>query len=220
MEARKVTIVSTKTQKKSVIMSSAETLAQLKEDLVAAGIDYEDMTFYEGLTKTELKSDDSVLPKDVPYTNRTTGESIVTNELVFMLTNTNKKIKSGSYEERKTLYNEIKNKDLMRACIAKYGKNYTTCSNDELISLLAQQHNITVDKATISAYEEVKQEMLNCCKEGLIKAFYDLVNILFSEGVIDNTERDHIINTLEGKNSLFSPYTKDEIAEMFSDIVE
>ena len=217
MEARKITIVSTKTQKKSVIMSSAETLAQLKEDLIVAGIDYDDMTFYEGLTKTELKSDDSVLPKDVPYTNRTTGESIVTNELVFMLTNTNKKIKSGSYEERKTLYNEIKNRGLKQACFDKYGKNYTTCSNDELISVIAEHNSI---KVTVPTYAEAKQDDHNCCKEGLIKAFYELVNILFNEATIDSMERDHIINTLEGKNSLFSPYTKDEIAEMFSDIVE
>ena len=48
MEARKITIVSTKTQKKSVIMSGAETLGELKNDLRNAGIDFEDMTFYEG----------------------------------------------------------------------------------------------------------------------------------------------------------------------------
>ena len=33
MEARKITVVSTKTQKKSVIMSGAETLGELKKDL-------------------------------------------------------------------------------------------------------------------------------------------------------------------------------------------
>ena len=80
MESRKITIVSTKTQKKSVIMSEAETLRELKHDLDNAGIDYSDMTFYEGTSKTELKTDDSVLPKDVPYTNRTTGETVNTNE--------------------------------------------------------------------------------------------------------------------------------------------
>ena len=123
MEARKITIVSTKTQKKSVIMSTAETLGQLKSDLAAANIDYSDMTFYEGLTKTELKSDDSVLPKEVPYTNRATGTTITTNELVFMLTNTNKKIKSGV--SRKEVYQMIKDRNLTEACIDKYYKNFT-----------------------------------------------------------------------------------------------
>ena len=109
MEARKITVVSTKTQKKSVIMSSAETLGELKKDFKDAGIDYEGMTFYEGTSKTELKTDESVLPKNVPYTNRTTGETKNTNELVFMLTNTNKKIKSGAMN-RAEVYSIIKSK--------------------------------------------------------------------------------------------------------------
>ena len=91
MEARKITVVSTRNQKKSVIMSAATTLAELKADLRQNGIDYEGMTFYEGTSKIELKDDNSVLPHDVPYKGQTT------NELVFMLTNTNKKIKSGIY---------------------------------------------------------------------------------------------------------------------------
>ena len=45
MEVRKITVVSTKTQKKSVIMSGAETLGELKKDFREAGIDYEGMTF-------------------------------------------------------------------------------------------------------------------------------------------------------------------------------
>ena len=55
MEARRITVVSTKNQTKKVIMSSAETLAELKADLRQNGIDYSGMTFYEGLSKTELK---------------------------------------------------------------------------------------------------------------------------------------------------------------------
>jgi hypothetical protein len=135
MEARKITIVSTKTQKKSVIMSSAETLAELKADLDAANIDYTDMTFYEGTSKTELKSDSSVLPKDVPYINRTTGETIITNELVFMLTNTNKKIKSGALD-RRTAYVMIKKYNLEKECLDTYGKNYTQCSTANLEALI------------------------------------------------------------------------------------
>ena len=49
MEARKITIVSTKNQEKSVIMSSATTLGELKRDLDSANIDYQDMVFYEGV---------------------------------------------------------------------------------------------------------------------------------------------------------------------------
>ena len=41
MEARKITVVSTRNQKKSVIMSAATTLAELKADLRQNGIDYD-----------------------------------------------------------------------------------------------------------------------------------------------------------------------------------
>lgn len=89
MESRKITIVETKNQRKSTIMSAATTLAELKNDLRANGIDYSGMTFFEGISKVELKNDASVLPHDVPY------KGTITNELVFMLTSTNKKIRSG-----------------------------------------------------------------------------------------------------------------------------
>ena len=90
METRKITVVSTREQKRSTIMSAATTLGELKADLNNAGINYSDMTFYEGLTKTELVNDESLLPTNVPYKGQ------ITNELVFMLTNMNKKIKSGA----------------------------------------------------------------------------------------------------------------------------
>lgn len=95
MEKRKITVVSTKTMDKKVILSGAETLGELKSELIAEGMDLTDLTFYEGISKTELISDESFLPKDLPYINRKTGETIITNELVFMLTMPNKKIKSG-----------------------------------------------------------------------------------------------------------------------------
>ena len=89
MEPRKITIIQTKEQRKSVIVTAATTLAELKSDLRTYGINYNDMTFYEGTSKIELKNDASILPHDVPY------KGTITNELVFMLTNTNKKIRSG-----------------------------------------------------------------------------------------------------------------------------
>ena len=95
METRKITIVATREQKKYVIDSAATTLGELKADLDNVGINYEDMTFMEGLTRTEILRDDSLLPHDVERVNRETGETYITNELVFMLTNTAKKISSG-----------------------------------------------------------------------------------------------------------------------------
>ena len=208
MEARKITIVSTKTQKKSVIMSGAETLGELKNDLREAGIDYDGMTFYEGTSKTELKTDESVLPKDVPYTNRTTGETINTNELVFMLTNTNKKIRSGAVAlNRKDLFNEVKHAGLHEACKDKYGKNYTHCTNDELVALI--QENVPTP-----------------CEGGCVdvqarEAITTLVQALYEQDTIDWDVKDEILNCFTTKASenyksdSASPYSDNEIDAMF-----
>lgn len=208
MEARKITIVSTKTQKKSVIMSGAETLGELKNDLREAGIDYDGMTFYEGTSKTELKTDESVLPKDVPYTNRTTGETINTNELVFMLTNTNKKIRSGAVAlNRKDLFNEIKHAGLHEACKDKYGKNYTHCTNDELVAL-------------------IQENVLTPCEGGCVdvqarEAITTLLQVLYEQDTIDWDVKDEVLNCFTTKASenyksdSASPYSDNEIDAMF-----
>lgn len=213
MEARKITVVSTKTQKKSVIMSGAETLAELKNDLREAGIDYEDMTFYEGTSKTELKADSSVLPKDVPYTNRTTGETKNTNELVFMLTNTNKKIKSGAISPvRAEAYKAVKEMGLEKACMEIYGKNYTRCSTKDLISLIQNARNAESKKGFAP-------------EEGIVDAraraaIAELVFALCEEDYFSNDQRDSILGILRGKESsaLNSPYSDNEIDNMFSDM--
>lgn len=129
MEARKITVIQTKNQTKSVIMSAATTLAELKSDLRANGIDYNGMTFFEGTSKIELRNDASILPHDVPY------KGTITNELVFMLTNTNKKIRSGAMS-RMEAYNAIKSMGLQDACVKKFGKNFTMCKTTDLIALI------------------------------------------------------------------------------------
>lgn len=203
METRKITIVSTKTQKKSVIMSSAETLGQLKADLRAANIDYTDMTFYEGTSKTELKTDESVLPKDVPYTNRTTGETKNTNELVFMLTNTDKKIKSGAVMSRAEVYNVIKAHNLQTACVAKYGKNYTQCSTDALNTLI--QENVKESSTT---------EVIDFKARAAIDA---LVRALYAECAIEQDARNEVLDILGSTKAapLNSSYNDEEIDAMF-----
>lgn len=215
MEARKITVVSTKTQKKSVIMSGAETLGELKKDFREAGIDYEGMTFYEGTSKTELKTDESVLPKDVPYTNRTTGETKNTNELVFMLTNTNKKIKSGAMT-RTEVYDAIKAKGLQAECQKRFGRNFTMCKTSDLVSLIESTINLP--------QQEVKT---GCVDVQARAALTMLVDVLNEDYVIGSGVREKIFGILGGaavtptmsddcKSESDSPYDDNEIDDMFS----
>lgn len=244
MEARKITVVQTKNQKKSVIMSAATTLAELKSDLRANGIDYNGMTFFEGTSKVELKNDASVLPHDVPY------KGIVTNELVFMLTNTNKKIRSGAMS-RTEAYNAIKSMGLQSACVKKFGKNFTMCKTADLIALV--QSNGAAKPAPVAPKSETKAEAKKeekvetpvntpeasapvapasnggeCVDTVARAAISKLVEILEDNGTIEDYEKEEVISILGGKVAVSaepseeykpksaSPYSDDEIDSMFA----
>ena len=212
MEARKITVVQTKKQKKSVIMSAATTLAELKSDLRANGIDYSGMAFFEGTSKVELKNDASVLPHDVPY------KGIVTNELVFLLTNTNKKIRSGTVSRMET-YAEIKRRGLQDACLKKFGKNFTMCKTADLIALV--QSNGASKPAPVAPASNGGE----CVDTAARAAVSKLVEILEDNGTIEYYEKGEVLDILGGavevapseeyKPKSASPYSDDEINDMF-----
>lgn len=224
MEARKITIVETKNQKKSVIMSAATTLSELKADLRQNGIDYTGMTFFEGTSKVELKNDNSVLPHDVPY------KGTITNELVFMLTNTNKKIRSGAMS-RAEAYAAVRANNLQEECVKRFGKNFTMCKTADLVSLVEEYGGNTthevekptpVSKAPKSEKPEDTNEVVDVKARAAISR---LVRILEENGNIFTDDKDEIMNILGGKveaitedykPSSASPYSDDEIDDMFS----
>ena len=231
METRKITIVSTKSQSKKVIMSSATTLAELKSDLRQNGIDYEGMSFFEGTSKVELKNDASVLPHDVPW------KGTVTNELVFMLTNTNKKIRSGAMS-RMEAYAEIKRMGLQDACLKKFGKNFTMCKTADLIALV--QSN-SAAKPAPKAEAKKEETPVNtsvaptsnggeCVDTVARAAISKLVEILEENGTIEDYEKEEVLDILGGevavttatseeyKPKSASPYSDDEIDDMFNDM--
>lgn len=149
MEARKILFVLSNSSNQKSIMSEAETLGALKADMRRAGINYGGMTFYEGRTRTELKDDASVLPVNVPVPAKGTNPATTTNDLVFMLTTANKKIKSGALSpERKNALEEIKAKGLGAAVTAKFGKNATQCKTPDLLAFLAEQSKPASQVAT------------------------------------------------------------------------
>ena len=214
MEARKITVVETRNQSKKVIMSAATTLAELKRDFDANGIDYTDMAFYEGVSHTELKTDESVLPHDVPYRGTTT------NELVFMLTTANKKIKSGAMT-RKEVIAAIKEKGLQQVVKDTFGKNFTNCTTSDLEAVLKKEEEIVSPEDQDNNYAESKEEC------GLYKAFEYLVKELFYENIISEKTFDNVYGLLNHtdvkitkKPSLESKYSDDDIEEMFAGMIQ
>lgn len=234
MDARKITVVQTKNQKKSVIMSAATTLAELKSDLRANGIDYDGMTFFEGTSKVELKNDASVLPHDVPY------KGTITNELVFMLTNTNKKIRSGATTmSRMEAYNAIKSMGLQDACVKKFGKNFTMCKTADLIALIQSNSTSKPAPKAETKKEEKMEAPVNtpvtsisngsvCVDVVARAAISKLVEILEDNGTIEDYEKEEVLGILGGKVAVSaapseeykpksaSPYSDDEIDDMFT----
>ena len=223
METRKITIISTKNHSTKVINSAATTLAELKSDLHNTGIDYTDCTFFEGLTKTELKNDEAILPHDVPY------KGTITNNLVFMITNASKKIKSGA--DRKSIIAEIKAKNLTEVVKNTYGKNYTNCKTEDLEKILSMNNTSTPKEAPVkkevpnnpamkttdlSSY--VTKAELREVIESLLKEMENAEVDYVEDVDIDNIS---IIGNISSSNSNKeddSPYSSNELDNMFKDM--
>ena len=226
MEKRKITVIPTKTHKTQVIESAATTLAELKADLTKAGIDYTDCTFFEGLTKIELKNDAAILPHDVPYKGTTT------NNLVFMITNASKKIRSGAKLDRKAIVEEIKAKNLTEVVKKTYGKNYTNCKTEDLEKILNMNNTSTLKEAPVkkeapsnpamkttdlSSY--VTKAELRKVIESLLKEMEDAEVDYIEDVDIDNIA---IIGKVSSSNSeeekSDSLYSSNELDDMFKDM--
>lgn len=134
---REILIANTKTQERSKVTTSATTLGELKADLRAAGIDYNGMTFTEGISKTQLLDDATQLPQNIMYKGQPT------NNLVILLTNTKKNIASGTMS-RKEVYQAIKDNNLQEAVKEEFGRNFTQVPTSDLLVFLAQDGNAEV----------------------------------------------------------------------------
>ena len=217
MEKRIITIVSTANSSKVELETNATTLGELKAAMRQADIAYDGMTFYEGLTKSELVDDASILPHDVVRNGQTT------NNLVFMLTNTNKKIRSGY--DRLELYNIIKAKGLAEECKERLGKNFTVCKTSELEELVkeCESSKSAAEAATVetsAAFVVVGVDAATALQQEvktLSNAFNTLLNFLEVYEILDGDEIDKIKSGMvKGEENKDSIYKNSEIDDMFS----
>lgn len=157
MENREILVANTKTQRRYKVTTNATTLGELKEALrnndnivMKSGnnwvpntesIDFEDLTFTEGITHTQLLDDASQLPQNVMY------QGNVTNSLVILLTNTKRKQALGG-ESRQKAYEIIKENGYQSAIREEYGVNYTNLSTDTLWAFITEQDDETEEDFT------------------------------------------------------------------------
>ena len=217
MEKRIITIVSTANSSKVELETDVTTLGELKAAMRQADIAYDGMTVYEGRTKSELVDDASILPHDVVRNGQTT------NNLVFMLTNTNKKIRSGY--DRVELYNIIKEKGLAEECKERLGKNFTVCKTSELEELVkgCESSKSAAKAATVetsAAFVLVGVDAATALQQEvktLSNAFNTLLNFLKVYEILDGDEIDEIKSCMvKGEENKDSLYKNSEIDDMFS----
>lgn len=203
MNPKRFTVVDTRTNSTKTFESTANTVAELKADLRRNGINPDGMAIQEGLTKTELGEDGSYLPHDVPYKGGTT------NNLVFRLTQKEKRIKSGAMS-RSEAYVQIKNLGLAGHIASKYGKNYTQVKTDVLIAEIEAANETS--KTEIPA--NGNRNSHTC------KALTELTSLLVQKDILSNEEGEAIVGELgtELKAGTASEYTKNELDEMFADM--
>lgn len=203
METRKITVVDSQSQSVKVIMSAAETLGELKQDLSANGYNLENKAFYEGLTRIELKTNDSILPHDVPRNGTTT------NELVIRITTAQKKINSGM--TRAEVYQTIKEKNLAETVKNMYGKNFTQCSTADLLAVIATSNNKKV-------VEPASKPVVDSNTELIEKSIAKLQELLNSGSNLSDAEVFTLNSFIDGtlKEALVSPYSEEELESMFN----
>lgn len=209
---KRFTVVDTRTTTTKVFESNANTLGELKSELMSMGIDPTGMAIQEGLTRTELMDDNSILPHDVPYKGTTT------NNLVFRLTQNNKMIKSGVC--RSDVYRTIKELGLEDAIRDLFNKNFTNCTTSELedcINNYRNNCNCSCEEHHTSKPVEVpvNEDTMATIVMGLAKAIVYISNRLHSEDFLTGDDMRTIYNILTENKTDNAVYSEDEIEEMF-----
>lgn len=222
MEFRKVTIINNKTQSQKVIQASAATtLGELKREMREAGIEFEGMTFFEGHLRAELKDDASILPTNIPYKGQ------VVNDLTFLLTAPEKKIKSGAMS-RAEAYNAIKARGLQDECVKRFGKNFTMCKTQDLIDLLGEGAPVKEEKKEVVKEKPVKKEVakepvkeekpeVTTTSEGNVAGALEvLLEDLYVSDVIEEGTYDRAMAVLKGTTyKAPEKMSRSEINKMF-----
>lgn len=219
---RKITVLVESTQSKHVLQSNATTLGELKNELRDKNISFNsDDVFKEGMSKTVLTTDESILPSNIPWR----GE--VTNDLIFMITAPQKKIKSGAMT-RLEVYAEVKRLKLQDTISKKVGKNFTQCSTAVLLTFIDEASKnsckakapapVAKEKKVKSNPNQIVKPTPEVVESITFCALKELIAKMVNEGVLSEANANNILGVASGKPAL--PVEKeesyDELAEQFN----
>lgn len=206
---RKITVLVESTQSKHVLQSNATTLGELKDELRDKNISFNpDDVFKEGMSKTVLTTDESILPSNIPWR----GE--VTNDLIFMITAPQKKIKSGVMT-RLEVYAEVKRLKLQDTISKKMGKNFTQCSTAVLLTFIDEASKNSCKAKTPAPVAKEKSNPIQVVKPTpevvesvTFCALKELIAMMVNEGVLSEANANNILGVASGRPAL--PVEKEE----------
>ena len=211
MSAKRFTVVDTRTNRTKTFESNANTVGELKADFRANGIDPEGMAIQEGLTRTELSDEDGAyLPHDVPYRGG------ITNDLVFRLTQKEKRIKSGAMS-RSEVYAQIKALGIADTIAKKYGKNFTMCKTSDLIAEVEAASEKPAEPAKKAPAKSKKAEV-HTSECAVTEVVTKIVGVLVNNGIIPENEGLDMVKSLGTELAPAAGYSVSEIDEMFADM--
>lgn len=180
------------------------------------------MTFHEGLSHTDMRDDNAVLPTNLPWKGQ------ITNNLVFMLSEPRKKIRNGAVASRSEAYIFIKKNNLGDAFAAKYNvKNYTNGKTADLIEFCnttskkaAPAKKIVSTKKTAEK-KVANQKPVNAAKPAAKPAgdnlLQNLLSVLIKKGIVTIVTKDEV-QTGETTPVTNVSFTDAECKEMFKGI--
>lgn len=219
MERRKITVLVEATQKKYVLLSSATKLSELKEELAQKGVTTNDSdSFKESRSKSILTSPESVLPTNIPW------KGGITNELVFMISKAERKIKLGM-KSRNEIVALIKSYGLLDEVKKKTGKNYTNVST-AVLSEIVDKYELKVrtkvkdtptPKSAPNVEKSSKKSVESAPSCDCAVKFKKAVDALYKENLIDYEVRDFLFGVIEGKDVNIDDISSyDDLAEEFN----
>lgn len=212
MANRTITIVDNASSKKVVLNGDFTTFGEVLDAARAQGINTTGVDFMEGLTKTIFNRADALLPNDVDYKGTTT------NNLVFAVTASNKRVKSGV--DRNELKIIIQSNNLGEAIKEMFGKNWTICTNAEL------------EQAVNSLYDACPAEEDVDCEEAcgfadeyevFVQGIAHLLAALKEETLEDILACVHAFETntqapVAKKPEVKSPYSDEELEDILAEL--
>ena len=182
---RQITVYEAAQNGKVTVLENVEatTLGELKQILIAKGINTTDMDFMEGVSNVVLRDDDSVLPSNIPYKGTTT------NDLFIYLSLKNKKIASGvDFMSRKELLQYIRENGLGHLVMEEFGRNCTQVSTAELQRFVDEN----TDETAIEPAEENVETPVDARIKAVEDAFDALLDTLHDEELLSSYQVEEI----------------------------